>query len=77
MIHQLRPLNGIGFTTRKEAKKDGNKHLEMTSDEKFLVLVLEDFYADLRKAAQKYIRDVAAGRITTRRSDDHHVGIYK
>jgi len=74
MVHQLRPLKGIGFTTRDEAKVDGNTHLKIESNG-MLVLVLEDFYDDLKKAALKYVRDVEAGRITTRRSGDTHVSV--
>lgn len=76
MVHQLRPKGKIGFTTRKEAREDGNKHLEIEKNG-FLVLVLEDFYDDLKKAALKYIRDAESGKITTQRGKDVHLSIYK
>lgn len=76
MVHQLRPLNGIGLTTRKEAKEDNNEHLKVEKNG-LLVLVLEDFYDDLKKAATKYLRDIESGRITTQRGKDVHVKIYK
>ncbi len=60
MVHQLRPLGGIAFTTRAEAKTDGNTHLKKEKNG-ILVLVLEDFYDDLKKAALKYIREPASG----------------
>jgi hypothetical protein len=75
MVHQLRPLGKIGFTTRQEAKQDGNTHLAV-EENGFLVLVLEDFYDDLKKAALKYIRDSKSGKITTQRGKDAHVSVY-
>ena len=58
VVHQLRPLNKIAFTTRDEAKESGNKHLEI--DEKhdeYLVLVLEDMYDHIEKVANNIIND--------------------
>jgi hypothetical protein len=75
MVHQLRPLNGIGLTTRKEANEDGNKHLKVETNG-LLVLVLEDLYDDLKKAATKYLKDTESGKITTQRAKDVHVRIY-
>lgn len=68
MIHQLRPLNHIAFTTREESEEDGNEHLKSNSDGHF-ILVLEDFYDDLEKATNKLIRDMKSGKITHKKGE--------
>jgi hypothetical protein len=74
MIHQLRPGKGIMFTTRMEAIADKNKHL--TEDEHgHLILVLEDFYDDLEKAALKIIRLFEQKKLTNRKGDQAFIDI--
>lgn len=53
MVHRLVPRK-FAFTTRKEAIEDGNNHLKPScTDENNIILVLEDFYDDIEKAAKK------------------------
>lgn len=66
MIHQLRPGKGVMFTTRKEAIEDGNSHL--TEDEQgHLILVLEDFFDDLQKAALKLVSLFERKKLTNKK----------
>jgi hypothetical protein len=78
MIHQLRPGSGIVFTTRKEAKEDRTEHLKVSSIEKhsFLVLVLEDFYDDLKKAAEKLIREYETGKLTNKKGNSAFISVF-
>ena len=56
VVHQLRPMNGIKFTTREEAKKSDNKHLYIDSKyNEYLILVLEDMYDDIAWVASQII----------------------
>ncbi|MFA5838952.1 MAG: hypothetical protein WC849_03385 [Candidatus Paceibacterota bacterium] len=68
MIHQLRPRKGIMFTTRFESKEDKTEHLKK---EKYvyLVLVLEDFYDDLKKASEKLIYQFNNKKITNKKGE--------
>lgn len=68
MIHQLRPGKGIMFTTRKESIEDKNKHLQ-EDQHGHLILILEDFYDDLQKAANKIINLFNRKKITNKKGD--------
>lgn len=68
MIHQLRPGRGILFTTRKEAIEDRNQHLK-EDQYGHLILVLEDFYDDLQRAAHKIIRLFETKKITNKKGE--------
>ena len=74
MIHQLRPGKGIMFTTRKEALEDGNKHL-IEDIHGHLILVLEDFYDDLQRAAMKLINLFERGKLTNKKGDQAFIDI--
>jgi hypothetical protein len=78
MIHQLRPSLGIVFTTRKESIEDKTEHLKIItkSGQSFLVLVLEDFYDDLKKAAEKLIRSFETGQLTNKKDEDAFINIF-
>lgn len=78
MIHQLRPSGGIVFTTRKEAKEDKTQHLKISSigEQSFLVLVLEDFYDDLKKAAEKLIREYETGKLTNKKGESAFISVF-
>lgn len=67
MIHQLKPGEGLYFTTRYESKNDGVKHL-MRNDTG-LFLVLEDFYDDLKKASNKLINNFQKGKTTNKKGE--------
>lgn len=68
MIHQLRPGRGIMFTTRMEAKADGTAHLGNDGHGN-LILVLEDFYDDLQKAALKLAGLFERGKLTNKKGE--------
>jgi hypothetical protein len=68
MIHQLRPGAGIMFTTRKESFEDQNKHLK-EDQLGHLILVLEEFYDDLQKAANKLITLFERKKITNKKGE--------
>jgi hypothetical protein len=65
-IHQLRPGSNIVVTHREEAKKEKTTHLVPLKSGP-LVLVLEDFYDDLEKAATGLIRKFEKGKITNQK----------
>ena len=67
MIHQLRPGEGIFFTTRFESVQDKTGHLNKA--EIGLILVLEDFYDDLKKAAEKLISQYQNNKITNKKGN--------
>lgn len=74
MVHQLRPGKGIMFTTRMEAKADRNTHL--TEDvHGHLIMVLEDFYDDLQKAAFKLIDQFEKKKLTNKKGDQPFIQI--
>lgn len=78
MIHQLRPGQGILFTTRKESLEDKTKHLVPTTigNHKCLILVLEDFYDDLQKAAERLIRQFESKELTNKKGDMAFISVY-
>jgi hypothetical protein len=58
IIHQLRPTNGIVLTTRMEAREAENQHLIIDSKyNEFLILILEDFYDDIKAVSIEIIAD--------------------
>lgn len=57
LIHQLRPLNGIGLTTKQEAEEDGNEHMK-TNPEGFLVIVLEELFSDIKKGSDGVLQKI-------------------
>lgn len=79
MLHQLRPLPGIVFTTRKEAKEDETEHLGKIkfNGQTVVVLVLEDFYDDLKKAAEKLIVMFENKKLTNRKGSNPFINIGK
>jgi len=74
MIHQLRPGRGIMFTTRKEAIADKNEHLK-EDKHGHLILVLEDLYDDLQKAANRIIHLFDTKKITNKKGDQAFIDI--
>lgn len=78
MIHQLRPGQGIMFTTRKESIEDKTEHLKIITnkDNTFLILVLEDFYDDLRNAAECLIRKYESKKLTNKKGDMAFIDVY-
>ena len=77
LIHQLRPGFGIVLTTRSESIKDKTEHLKTISHngKDFLVLVLEDFYDDLKKAAEKLIHKFESNKITNKKGENAFLDI--
>lgn len=59
LVHQLRPTSKVGLSERGK----GHKNLEITKDTHKLILVLEDFYDDLEKAAKNFLKLAQEGRI--------------
>lgn len=53
MAHVLRPAGKVALTTKKEAEKDGTKHLEVVEETGQLILVIEELYADFVRACKK------------------------
>jgi len=78
MIHQLRPHAGIAFTTRKESLEDKTEHLKVinNSEKDLLILVLEDFYDDLRIAAERLIRFFENGTLTNKKGENAFLTIF-
>ena len=68
MIHQLRPGIGIMFTTRLESKEDKTEHLKKEKNG-YIILVLEDFYDDLKKASEKLIYQFNNKKITNKKGE--------
>ncbi|OFZ02009.1 MAG: hypothetical protein A3K10_10580 [Bacteroidetes bacterium RIFCSPLOWO2_12_FULL_31_6] len=66
ILHQLRPGEGIALTTRKDASENKQVHLQITVN-KELILVIEDLFDDLKKAAQKVIDGYENGSITNKK----------
>jgi hypothetical protein len=64
MIHQLRPLGRLELTHRNETNTNGYKHLQKIGegDNEQLVLVIEDFYSDLKKACNALIKKAESGK---------------
>jgi hypothetical protein len=75
MVHQLKPGKGISFTTRRESFEDGHKHLTENSTG-VLILVLEDFYDDLKLAAEKIIRHIKSNKITNKKGEQTFLAIH-
>ncbi len=75
MVHQLRPRNGIMFTTRRESIKDTTKHLQEIP-QGFLILILEDFYDDLKAGAEKIISKFETGKLTNRKGEQAFINVY-
>lgn len=67
-VHQLRPGKNIVLTHRDESKAEGTKHLTPIKSGQ-LVLVLEDFFDDLEKAANRLITQFKNGKITNKKGD--------
>lgn len=67
-VHQLRPSRKIVLTHREESKVEKTKHLAPLKDGR-LVLVLEDFYDDLEKAATRLVDQFKKGKITNTKGD--------
>lgn len=77
MVHRLKP-NGFAFTTRKDALKENNEHLKMDSAEsKVMILVLEDFYDDIEKAAKKLIKMYENGKAPKHKGDEDQLRIMR
>ena len=68
MIHQLRPGKGIMFTTRIESKENKTEHLKRDKLGN-LILVLEDFYDDLKRASEKIINQFEKKKITNKKGE--------
>lgn len=73
MIHQMRPGKGLLFTTRFESNADRTKHL-LKFDGR-LILILEDFYDDLKKASEKLISKFQNGKITNKKGESAFLDI--
>lgn len=73
MIHQLRPGKGLFFTTRFESKDDGTKHLGKIDGG--IILVLEDFYDDLRTASENLISKFKKKIITNKKGESEFLNI--
>lgn len=57
MVHQFRPNGSIGLMTRKDAREIGINHLDVTSyPTKKLLIILEEFYDDIKSAAENIIQ---------------------
>lgn len=74
MVHQLRPAKGIMFTTRFESKEDKTKHLKEDENGN-LILVLEDFYDDLRESSEKIISKFINKEITNKKGEEAFIDI--
>ena len=76
LVHQFRPkIPEILLTTRNEAIKEGNKHLEKKNGD--LYLVLEDFYDDLEKAVKKLIKMSDKGQTPSNKLTEDFIQVYK
>lgn len=73
LIHQLRPNKKIALTYREESIREGTQHLEKFENR--LVLVLEDFYDDLEKAAIKLMKNLNSGKITNKKGKEPYLKI--
>lgn len=71
MIHGLRLGSKIAVSTRFNSIKDKTKHLDIDSEE-YLILVLEDLYDDLEKAALRIIRKFETKQLTNKKGDKHY-----
>lgn len=80
VIHQLRPVNKVVFTTRSEAKLAENTHLELDKESnEMLVLILEDIYDDIEKVAKHIINEYKTNQFTKKTNDKwlaSHIMIY-
>lgn len=76
LVHQIRPLGGIMFTTRSEAITDGNSHLKKLETGE-LIIVLEDLYEDFENAVNRLIRQVKDKKLTNKKLDDDIITIKK
>ena len=75
IIHRLKPEN-FALTTRAEAKKDKNKHLELENfREEKICLVLEDFYDDIEKAAKDLIKKYDNGKAPKQKGNEKQIRI--
>jgi hypothetical protein len=52
MLAMMRPKDGLGFTHKTEAKEMNIKHMDKNSDGDY-ILVMEDFWSDIFKAAKE------------------------
>ncbi len=59
LVHQLRPTSKVNLSERGK----GHKNLESTKEPLKLILVLEDFYDDLEKAAKSFLKSAEEGKI--------------
>jgi hypothetical protein len=76
LVHQFRPMiPEILLTTRNEAKKDGNLHLEKKDGN--IYLILEDFYDDLETAVNNLIKMSKNGKTPSRKLDNDFIQVYK
>jgi len=73
-VHQLRPSKTIVLTHRDESKRERTKHLVPIKSGQ-LVLVLEDLYDDLEKAAKKLVAQFKSGKITNKKGDKHFIEV--
>ena len=78
MIHGLRLGGKIALTTRFESIQDKTEHLVPDSED-YLILVLENLYDDLEKAALKIIREFKTEKLTNKKGNKPYlnVRIYK
>jgi len=54
MLNMLKPAKGLGLTHKSEAKKFKVKHLDIVDNS--VVLVIEDLWGDVKKAANKVLK---------------------
>ena len=73
-VHQLRPGKNIVLTHREESKVEGTTHLKSIKSGQ-LVLVLEEFFDDLEKAANRLIDQFKKGKITNKKGDKAFIAI--
>jgi hypothetical protein len=73
-IHQLRPGKKIVLTHRAEAEIEGTCHLGNIETGQ-LVLVLEDFFDDLEKAAKKLVDEFEKGKVTNKKGDNYFISV--
>lgn len=69
MIHQLRPSTKISLTERGR----GYTHLDENIESGKTILILEDLYDDLEKAAKKFIKKSQTGKVANNKkiNDDY------
>lgn len=76
LVHQFRPTKSeIHLTTRIEAKQQEHFHLQ--EEKGHIYLVLEDFYDDLEKAAENFIKKANAGATPSSKHKETFINVYK